>query len=218
MAGTATQIPVIAAMAFEDTIDGYFPLRESLRQMLMRNRFESALVFIVQAPAMEIPGLPPEDPVPLYITEGHGSMIQQMAVLARLQDNQATVSGVAEWHWWGNHRMDDQDFSDMHRLAEPAFIRAIGFTDIELIFTKPRQHSRSAEEGADLQSPNRLLLDLNFPAAGIARGGVTVARRSLSISPSSKSHKGELQNYSAIIEFETHDRQQQIITSLFKEL
>lgn len=111
------------AVAFEETLDGYFPLRESLRQMLQRNDCAAALVFVLHAPAMEIPGLPPEDPVPLYITQGFGCLVRQMALMVRLDADDTVVSGVADWTWWGGHRPDDRCFSDMHRLAEPAFLR-----------------------------------------------------------------------------------------------
>ncbi len=135
----ANPITVITGTAFEDTIDGYFPLRESLRQMLLRNRFGGALVFLLQAPAMEIPGLPPDKPVPLYITDGHGCLIHEMAVFTQLAKEEVLVSGVANWFWWGNHRPDDRQFSDMHRLAEPAFVRGVGFNDPGLVTTGKHQ-------------------------------------------------------------------------------
>ena len=120
-----SQIKTIRAEVFEETIDGYFPLRESLRQMLVRNRIDTALVRILHAPAMEIPGLKPQDPVPLFITDGYDCMIHQMTLIIRLVGNSMVVSGAGQWTWTGEHRVNDEHFSAEHRLAEPAFVRGL---------------------------------------------------------------------------------------------
>lgn len=115
--------------AFEDTVDGYFPLRESLRQMMLRHEFDVALIHFQHAPAMEIPGLDFEEPVPLSITSGHACMIHKMLLVLHRTNNGVTISGVGQWTWWGDHRATERVFSSEHRLAEPAFVRGIYWKD-----------------------------------------------------------------------------------------
>jgi hypothetical protein len=153
--------------AFEDVIDGYFPLRESLRQMLKRKACKAALVSIRHAPAMEIPGIQPTDPVPLYITDGFGCIIHSMTLLARLTDAGTTVTGVADWSWSGTHRAQDTAFSDMNRLAEPALIRGLALSEI------PEKASLT-----ELQRP-MVLSCKNPPAGGVVKGSAQIMGRSI---------------------------------------
>ena len=53
--------------SFDDIIDGYFPLKFSLLQLLDRLNSSLAYVEILHAPIMEIYELEPQDPVPLKI-------------------------------------------------------------------------------------------------------------------------------------------------------
>lgn len=138
MNGDGTQTHTLRGRAFENTIDGYFPLRESLRQMLVRNRIQAAWICLMHAPAMEVPGLAPDDPVPLYITAGHGCLIRHMSLFVTLDgDELPAVTGVADWTWWGNHRARERTFSVMHRLAEPAFLRGIAFETCDCLDRDP---------------------------------------------------------------------------------
>ena len=126
------QIKTVRAGIFEDTIDGYFPLLESLRQMLVRNRFDATLIRILHAPAMEIPGLKPRDPVPFTIDNEYGCMIHQMTLMVHLTtDEEVAVSGAGQWTWNAAHRVCDVQFSPLHRLAEPAFIRGIHLKNLK---------------------------------------------------------------------------------------
>lgn len=111
---------------FEETIDGYFPLAESIRQMMVRNRFETAWISIVQAPIMNIPDLPPISPVPLRIQKGWVGTIQRMCILAINQNKRLQCSGAGEWSWLHLDQSDQRVFDPLTRLAEPAFIRGIG--------------------------------------------------------------------------------------------
>ena len=120
-------ITPLAGHVFEDTIDGYFPLQESLRQMMERQGFSSAIVSLRFAPAMEIPNLAPHDPVPLYVSDGFGCMINRMTLVVRHVGDEVEIEGLGDWKWFDGQSVDALSFSPLHRLAEPAFIKGIGF-------------------------------------------------------------------------------------------
>jgi len=124
-----TSIP-LRATPFADFIDGYFPLSMAFRHLLERNRFASALVFLRVAPMMDIPGLAPDAPVPLYLDPAHGGLITWLG--ATVAQN-GRISGLARWRWNDPARAQSGMLSPHIRLAEPAFLRGVGFVsgDIE---------------------------------------------------------------------------------------
>ena len=124
---TEPTITPLAGHVFEDTIDGYFSLQESIRQMMERQGFSAAVVYLDHAPAMEIPDLAPEDPVPLYVSDGYGCMINHMTLVVRYVDDEVEIEGMGDWRWLDGPLVDEPGFSPRHRLAEPAFIRGIGY-------------------------------------------------------------------------------------------
>lgn len=126
MAQTPTIIP-LAGHVFEYVIDGYFPLQESLRQMMERQGFCATIVCLNFAPAMDIPNLAPQDPVPLYVTDGFGCMIRRMTLVARHKDGKVEIEGYGDWNWFDGPSVDALEFSTLHRLAEPAFVKGVGF-------------------------------------------------------------------------------------------
>ena len=126
MEKTPTITP-LAGHVFKDTIDGYFPLQESLKQMMERQGFSSAIVSLCFAPAMEIPDLAPHDPVPLYVTDGFGCMINRMTLVVRHVGDEVEIEGLGDWKWFDGPLVDVSSFSSQHRLAEPAFVKGIGF-------------------------------------------------------------------------------------------
>ena len=73
-------MPPTDTRIFEDTIDGYFPLRVSLAQMMDRNGFDAALVSLTQAPVAAFPGLPEDAPVPLTIRAGRAGLIDWLTL------------------------------------------------------------------------------------------------------------------------------------------
>jgi len=117
----------IKATLFEDFIDGYFPLNLSLGQMLVRHGFQSAWIFIRVAPMMEIPGLTRTDPVPLHLDPAHGGQIKWLTATIRLSGQIAILSGLAKWRWNDPVKNNERQLSTSLRLAEPAFLRGIGF-------------------------------------------------------------------------------------------
>lgn len=143
---TEPTITPLAGHVFEDTIDGYFPLQESIRQMLVRQEFSAAIVCLNYAPAMEIPDLAPDAPVPLYVTDGFGCMINRMTLVVRYIGGKVEIEGLGDWKWFDGPFVDALHFSPFHRLAEPAFIKGVGFragkVDTELL--------GSIEEGDNL--------------------------------------------------------------------
>lgn len=115
----------VRARVFDDTIDGYFPLQNSLAQMMDRQGFAAARVQIRFAPIIDVPGLAHGAPVPLNIRSGRAGMIEKMDLVVTHSGGQ--VSGHAQWRWFGKENEHPEGKLDpMTRLAEPAFIHGIG--------------------------------------------------------------------------------------------
>ncbi len=115
------------AVPFEDFIDGYFPLGLSLRHLLNRRGFAAAWIVMLVAPMMEIPSLDPKDSVPLHIDPAHGGQIDWLSATIRCVGQSVRLSGCAIWDWYDPARSGHDAPSAATRLAEPAFIRGIGF-------------------------------------------------------------------------------------------
>ena len=113
----------VAGTVFEDTIDGYFPMHLSLRQMLDRQGFAAALVILRHAPIMHLPGLREDAPVPLRLPDGKAGMIHRMMMLATRDEMGASLQSVGRWRWLRAEAPLGLDT----RLAEPAFLRGVGF-------------------------------------------------------------------------------------------
>lgn len=118
----------VEAEAFGDTIDGYFPLRVSLAQMLARKGFAAALVTLRYAPIMHIPGLPLDAPVPLTIRAGVAGVIHELSLCAA----PSRLSGFGDWRWLTPFPDDMGEAEPTRldpntRLAEPAYLTGLGF-------------------------------------------------------------------------------------------
>ena len=212
-----TDLAAITGTAFEDTIDGYFPLRESLRQMLVRNSFDAALVFILHAPAMEIPGLKPEDPVPLYITQGHGCLLHELALVVQLVEAQAVISGVGRWSWWNGHRSHEHQFSDMHRLAEPAFLRGIQLEHVDTL-VKPETEAPLSKTKVVDDGSAMVQLQSNFVEGKILQGRVWSEGRKVFIVPETNGQKDTPLDAVAGISCSEDPRQHRILRKIFEEI
>ena len=120
MAQPQTEIDPTPLFLFEDTIDGYFPLRISLSQMMERLGTALAYVQIEHAPILEVPGLAPDAPVPLNIRSGRAGLIDTLDLKVEQTENGTQISGLGQWRW-----LDGQEnavLDPMTRLAEPAFL------------------------------------------------------------------------------------------------
>ncbi|WP_157018078.1 hypothetical protein [Mesorhizobium xinjiangense] len=115
----------VTGHAFEDILDGYFPLGESVRQMMARHGFASMWITLLHAPVMNIRGLPPTAPVPLSLPKTYSGMIDDMALVATQADDGVRLSGVGDW-FWVDGREETETFPPSTRLGEPAFVRGIG--------------------------------------------------------------------------------------------
>ncbi len=105
--------------SFDDIIDGYFPLKLSLLQMLDRLNTSIAYVEISHAPIMEISGLAPQDPVPLTINTGRVGIIDKLHVRIT-RDSDFSSNGT--WRWLDS-LAPEKIFDSMIRLAEPAYVQ-----------------------------------------------------------------------------------------------
>ena len=112
--------------AFDDIIDGYFPLQVSLAQMMDRLGLKEAAVELRHAPIMHIPGLPSTSPVPLRIERGEIGQIDQMALHVRRVGASLKLSGHGCWGWHGSSQQAET-FDPFTRLAEPAYITGFAF-------------------------------------------------------------------------------------------
>lgn len=121
----ARAIPV-DARRFEDIIDGYFPLQESLRQMLYRNGFASACVRLTYAPIMDIPGLAPDAPVPLRLTQGISGLADRLDIIVTLDGPEARLTGTGNWRWYAIENTRSNLLPPLTRLAEPAIVQGVG--------------------------------------------------------------------------------------------
>lgn len=115
-------------MLFEDIIDGYFPLCESLRQMLVRRGLAAACVTIQHAPIMNIPNLAPDAPVPLQLGKGTAGLIGRLDITVVLNGAEPQLTGQGIWRWYVSDTTPAKTLSPLTRLAEPAIINGIGFT------------------------------------------------------------------------------------------
>lgn len=115
-------------VAFEDILDGYFTLRETMRQMMERNGFSGAWITLTQAPMIDIPGLPPEAPVPLHLREEQAGMIDEMNLISLRHDAGVSVFGLGNWFWLDPPA--NRDLPTDIRLGEPAFVRGVGWGNL----------------------------------------------------------------------------------------
>lgn len=117
----------IAGCAFEDILDGYFPLFESVRQMMERQGFTSMWITILHAPVMDIAGLALTAPVPLSLRKTYSGMVDHLTLSVTKSNDDVRLVGVGNWIWVdGRDEMDT--FPAATRLGEPAFVRGIGIT------------------------------------------------------------------------------------------
>jgi hypothetical protein len=144
----------LGGRAFCDILDGYFTLRESLRQMLVRNGFSGAWVTLLHAPVMHIEGLPADAPIPLHLRGDYAGMIEQMQ-LAALGGTERGVSLFAVGDWYWADRARETALPADIRLGEPAYVQGIGWGETSAIALAPRagrgELAMSKLQGFDLQ-------------------------------------------------------------------
>lgn len=161
----------VAGRFFEDIIDGYFPLSESLRQMLARQDFGAALVVITHAPVLHLPGDDGTGPVPMRLQKASAGLIRAFLGLAVRQGNGMRLTGVADWVWPGTER----GLGAATRLAEPAFLRGIGLYPGAEDGADFGQVARDPASGLRLSGADEPMGDPHWgfarPVAGIERGG-----------------------------------------------
>ena len=116
----------IDALPFEDIIDGYFPLQESLRQMMVRKGFALASVTIFHAPIMNIPGLAPDAPVPLRLVHGTAGIADRLDMIIALDGRELRLVGYGKWRWHCDAAATENVLSPRTRLAEPAIVQGMG--------------------------------------------------------------------------------------------
>ncbi|CUH63629.1 hypothetical protein TG4357_00794 [Thalassovita gelatinovora] len=118
------------AEPFQDILDGYFTLKESVRQMMARHDFSWAWLTLHQAPVMDISGLAPDEPVPLHLRDGYAGLIDTMMLTVLRPGTQGSdefvLIGIGEWQWLDNRAHTDLP-KDI-RLGEPAYFSGFGLS------------------------------------------------------------------------------------------
>ena len=111
------------AQCFEDIIDGYFPLKESLKQMLSRFQSPAAWVNFRFSPLINKENLKPSDPVPIQVDGFRTGLIHEASILVVSKNSEVILTGIADWSWHDSGRQAEAELSPFHRLAEPALVR-----------------------------------------------------------------------------------------------
>ena len=124
----AIEARALPGCAFEDILDGYFPLGESLRQLMARRRFISVWITILHAPVMNISGLSSTAPAPLSLPRIYSGMIEHMVLSVETSAEGVAMTGRGMW-FWTDGRTETGTFPPLTRLGEPAFVRGIGICD-----------------------------------------------------------------------------------------
>ena len=115
-----------AGRPFQDILDGYFPLRESVRQMAVRQGFGAVTLMLTQAPVMDVAGLAEDEPVPLHLREGYAGLIDTLILTGlRAADGRFRLFGGGDWRWFDAR--DDAALPADIRLGEPAFVQGFGW-------------------------------------------------------------------------------------------
>lgn len=107
--------------AFEDILDGYFPLGLSIADLLHRNALGAADLKLSFAPIFVVSGLPHDAPVPLNIRSGRAGIIDEAVLSVALSEGETRLSGSARWRWLDGMEVPET-LDPMTRLAEPALV------------------------------------------------------------------------------------------------
>jgi len=111
--------------AFEDVLDGYFPLETSILHFMQRRSFEHVQLYLTHAPILFVPGLALDAPVPLNVTSGRGGFIEEMVLVAQVVAGVPILGGYGRWRWLDS-TAPGQQFDPGWRLAEPAYVEGLG--------------------------------------------------------------------------------------------
>ena len=106
---------------FEDILDGYFPLRFSIADIMRRNNLRHAVLEMSFAPIIEVGGLAAHAPIPLNIRSGRAGMIDTATLFVSVKDQETWITGEARWRWLDGTPVAAV-LDPMTRLAEPALI------------------------------------------------------------------------------------------------
>lgn len=115
---------------FHDILDGYFTLKESVRQLMARHQLSWAWIVLRHAPVMEIDGLEPDAPVPLHLRDGYAGIIDAMVLTVThtggAESDAFVLVGTGEWRWLTSR--EDTALPKDIRLAEPAYLTGFGLS------------------------------------------------------------------------------------------
>ena len=166
------------AQCFEDIIDGYFPLKESLKQMLRRFHSSAAWINFKFSPLINQENLKPSDPIPVRVDGFRTGLINEASILVVLQKEQVILTGIADWCWHGSANLAEPELSPLHRLAEPALVRGClldGETDLllenlENILSKKRDIGSAAFCLISNTAKDRISIKISADFGRITRG------------------------------------------------
>tara|TARA_B100001093_G_C26803767_1_gene1004568 strand:+ start:499 stop:1149 length:651 start_codon:yes stop_codon:yes gene_type:complete len=168
----------LKAQCFEDIIDGYFPLKESLKQMLGRFHSSAAWINFRFSPMINQGNLRPSDPVPLQVDGFRAGLINEASILVISTKGDVILTGIADWSWHGSDREAEPELSPYHRLAEPALVRGCllnGETEpllenLENSLSKKRDVDSEALCLVSNTAKDRISIEIRADFGRIARG------------------------------------------------
>ena len=132
--------------AFEDILDGYFPLRLSVDDLMLRRNLTHATLELSFAPIIDVPDLPHDAPAPLNIRSGRAGMIHWARLGVRNAPGGSVVGGCGHWQWFDD-TPHETALDPMTRLAEPALVTVRPAT-----FTHPTARSAITWQRVDHQA------------------------------------------------------------------
>ena len=122
----------MAEDAFEDILDGYFPLAVSIRDLMERRGVQTCQLTLRHAPILTVPGLPPDAPVPLNIRSGRAGLIRFARIFVKCDAENVRLRGFANWRWLDTVA-PPRCLDPMVRLAEPCLVQADPLTNREFL-------------------------------------------------------------------------------------
>lgn len=143
---------ILVERFFEDVIDGYFPIGESLKQMLQRFHASSAWVNFIYAPIIRGDHLAPSDPVPVNVAGCVSGMINDVSIFISMENRNVALTGVGDWHWHNATTNESEPLASSHRLVEPVFVRGYLFSDKREEKSIPRNYNETERNGLQLST------------------------------------------------------------------
>ncbi len=214
---------------FEDIIEGYFPLRESLTQLLIRQSFDFAFVSFIFAPTFKNNQVRKNSTVSYHVETINSGMLTYFTALAELRNTEIDATGVASWCWKKNYPTGVYHFLTSDRLAEPAFVRGFGLIPKNGDETVSYNQEKSSGSNIALRTPslkprplnsshNHLRLNIKHSVINgkIVRGDILQNGNNIILVPKRLEDEVNQQNY--VVNFENDSSNRAKLNKILQEI